>query len=157
MTVDEVAVGEREQHPAHGVPVVRHVLAEHDVVEYRVGHGDRQQFLGAKADRVAERLRIVDHRQLEHPNADPVRRDAEANALARQLVLGEERLELGGERVGLAHLAADDQARPERRARELQQLDGAVVRHVRGGRAASSRRAARRASRARRPGAGSAG
>ena len=130
---DEIAVGERQQDPPHGVPVRRHVLAEHDVVEHGVGHGDRQQFLGAEANRVRERLRLVDHRELEHAHTDPVRRDTEPHVLARELVPGEERLDLGRERVGLAHLAADDETRAERRPRELQQLDRAVVRDVRRG------------------------
>ena len=99
VAIDEVAVGEDEQDLADARAFVVGRLREHLVVEHGFVDRDRQRFLRAEPDRVGELLRIVDAHDLERPDADPVRGDAEANAPLRQLVLGEELLERLGKRV----------------------------------------------------------
>jgi hypothetical protein len=77
---------------------------------------------GAEADGVLELLLVGDPRDLEDAHADPVARDAEANALARKPVLAEEGTENVREQLGLAQLAADDEAGVELGARDLDEL-----------------------------------
>ena len=98
-------------------PVVVDALAEHVVVEHGLLDRDRQRLLGAEADRVLELLRVVDARDLEDADADAVVGDAEPDALARKLVLAEERAQRVGEQLGLAQLAADDDAVARGRSR----------------------------------------
>ena len=86
------------------------VLAEDVVVEHRLLERDREHFLRPEADRVRELLRVVDAADLEHPHADSIVGDAQADVLAGELVLLEEGAQRGGERVRVAELAADDDA-----------------------------------------------
>src|SRR5262249_14554067 len=112
--------------------LVVHALAEDVVVEHRLLDRDRQRLLGAETNRVLELPRVLDAADLEHPDADAVVGDAEPHALARKLVLAEERLQLLGEQLRLADLAADDDAVAERLARDLDELGHAVVHDPRG-------------------------
>ena len=121
--VDELAVGDDEQHAAHDLAglLVRGLL-EHAPVEHCLLERDRQRLLRAEADRVRELALVVDAGDLERADADAVVRDAEPHALLRQLVLREQLLERRRERLDVAKLAADDDAVGERRARDLQEL-----------------------------------
>ena len=92
------------------------------VVEHRLVDRDRERLVRAEADRVRELPLVVDAVELEDADADPVRGDAEADAAAGKLVLREELVERRRERRDVPHLAADDDARLERLARELEQL-----------------------------------
>src|SRR3954452_23427901 len=132
VTVDQLAIGDHEQDPANLVAVVVEPLAEDVVIEYRLLDRNRERLLGAEADGVFELLRVVDAGDLEDPDADAVVRDAQAHALARKLVLAEERLQGLGEELGLTQLAADDDAPVEVLSRDLDQFVGAVVDDPRG-------------------------
>ena len=124
VAVDQLAVGDDEQNPAHRVALVVDALAEHVEVEDRLLDRDRQRLLGAEPNGVLELLRVVDARDLEDPDADAVVGDAEPYALARKLVLAEERAQRVGEELGLAQLAADDEAVVEVLARDLDRAPG---------------------------------
>jgi hypothetical protein len=102
------------------------------VVEHRLLDRDRQRLLRAVADRVLELLGVVDSCDLEDPDADPVVGDAEAHALARKLVLAEERAQRVGEKHRLAQLATDDDPVLEVVACDLNELGAAVVHDARG-------------------------
>src|SRR5205823_144880 len=80
-----------------------------------------------------ELLRVVDAGELEDADADPVARDPEADAAARQPVLPEERLQRRREPIRLAQLAADDDPRVERLLGDLEHARNPVVDDVRGG------------------------
>src|SRR5207253_3112094 len=69
---------------------------------------------------------------LEHADADAVAGDAEPDSLAGQLVHPEEALQRLGQRLGLAQLAADDDAGLQGLARDLDELRRAVVDDARG-------------------------
>ena len=128
VAVDQLAVGDDEQDPAHALAVLVGPLAEDVVVEHRLLDRNRQRLLGAEADRVLELLRVVDAGDLEDADADAVVGDPEPDALARKLVLAEERAQRLGEQLGLAQLAADDDPVLEALARDLDELRVAVVR-----------------------------
>src|SRR5207247_9613585 len=68
---------------------------------------------------------------LEGSDADPVVRNSEPHVLLGQAVRREEVLEGLGECLGIAELAADDDAWGKRFACDLQQFGGAVVRDAR--------------------------
>ena len=103
------------------------LLAEDVVVEHRLLERDREHFLRPEADRVRELLRVVDAADLEHPHADSIVGDAQADVLAGELVLLEEGAQRGGERVRVAELAAGDDAVLEVLACDLRDLRDAVV------------------------------
>src|SRR3954470_2051979 len=86
----------------------------------------------ANANGVRELLLVADAGDLEGADTDAVVCDAEADALLRQAVRREEGLQRLRERVRVAQLAADDDARVERGACDLQELGRAVVRDARG-------------------------
>ena len=132
VAVDELAVGDDEEHAPERLAVLGHALGEHLVVEHRLLERDRQHLLGAEADRVRELLRVVDAGDLEGADADPVVRDPEPDAALRQLVLGEERLEGERERLGVAELAVDDDAVVEPDTRGLHELGRLAVADARG-------------------------
>src|SRR5581483_3261992 len=99
--------------------VVAGPLLEHAVVEHRLVERDRQGLLGAEADGVDELLLVGDAGDLEAADADPAARDAEADALARQLVLGEEGPQGARERLRVAELAAAHDPARKRHPRDL--------------------------------------
>ena len=103
----------------HSSSVLALALVEDDVVEHGLVERDRKHLLGAEADRVLELLRVGDAFDLEDAHADPVVGDAEPNAALRKLVELEEALERVAERVRVADLARDDEARLERLAEDL--------------------------------------
>ena len=127
VAVDELAVGDDEEHAPERLAVLGDALGEHLVVEHRLLERDRQHFLSPETDRVRELLRILDPGHLEGAHADPVVGDAEPDAALRQLVLGEEGLERNRERLGVTKLAVDDDAVVERRARRLDELGRLAV------------------------------
>ena len=75
--------------------------------------------MSAEGDSVRELALVVDSVDVEDADADPVRPDAEAHVLARQVVLREELVERTAERGDVAHLAGDDDAGLERLTRHL--------------------------------------
>ncbi len=120
VAIDELAVGERDEHLANHSARFVGALAQDTVVEHSLGQRDRQDLLRAEPDGVAEQLRIVDSRDFEHADADAVAGDAEPHVPLRQLVLLEEDAQRRGERVRVAQLARDDDTAIERRARDTQ-------------------------------------
>ena len=122
VAVDELAVGDDEEHAPQRLAVLGHALGEHLVVEHRLLERDRQHLLRTEADRVRELLRILDPGHLERADADPVVGDPEPHAALRQLVGGEERLQRHRERLGIAQLAVDDDPVLERDAGGLDEL-----------------------------------
>src|SRR5204862_155576 len=88
----------------------------------------RQRLLRAEANCVVELVRIVDAGDLERADADAVVRNAEPHVAPRQVVLAEERAQSRGELLGLAELAADDDARLQLVPHGLDELGGSVVR-----------------------------
>src|SRR2546425_9518724 len=130
--VDKLAVGDDEQDLEYLLAFPVDALLQHLVVEHGLLDRDRKRLLGAEADRVGELLRVVDARDLERTDADPVVRDAEPDALLRQLVALEELPQCLREPVRVAQLAADDDAGVDPLAGNLQQLGVAVVRDARG-------------------------
>ena len=132
VTVDQVAVREHEEDAAADLAFLVRRLAQHLVVEDGLVDRDREGFLRAELDRVRELLRVLDARDLQGADADPVRRDAEAHTALRKLVQLEELLQRLGQELGLAELAVRDDARVERPARELEHFGVAVVRDRRG-------------------------
>ena len=127
VAVDELAVGDDEEHAADGLSFIVDRLGEHLVVEHRVLDRNRQHFLRAEPDRVRKLLRVVDADDVEGPDADPVVRDPEPDPALRQVVLLEEVPQRNGERLGVAKLAADDDAVIERLAHGLHELGRAPV------------------------------
>ena len=85
------------------------------------------RLVGAEADRIRELPGIVDNRALEDADTDSVRADAETDFAARKAVLLEEGVERSRERLGLAHLAADDDSVVEGLARCRGEPRAAVV------------------------------
>src|SRR5262249_54775158 len=116
-----------EQDPARDAAVLLLALAEHLPVDDGFLDRDRQHFVRTEADGVLELVHVLDAADLEDPDADPVVRDSEANTLAGPLVALEEVLQCGREALEVAELAADDHARLEILARDLDQLRDAVV------------------------------
>src|ERR1700693_5464776 len=108
-------------------PVLVHALAEHVEVEDRLFDRNRERLLGAIPDCVFELAGILRSGDLEDADADAVVRDAEADALPWKLVLAEKQAQRLREQLRLAQLAADDQARFEVLARDLDELGRAVV------------------------------
>src|SRR5947207_12218318 len=133
VAVDQLAVRDDEQDPLRRLPLLVGALAEHVIVEHGLVNRDRQGLLRTKADRVRQLLLVVDTGNLERADADAVVGDTEAHAFLRKAVCREELLQSRGERIWIAQLAADDDSGLERRARDLQQLGGAVVGHTRSG------------------------
>ena len=129
VAVDELAVGDDEEHAPERLTVLGDALGEDLVIEHRLLERDRQHLLGAEANRVRKLLRILDPGHLERADADPVVGDAEPDAALRQLVLGEERLQRDGESLGVAQLAVDDDAVIEGGARRLEELGKFAVAH----------------------------
>ena len=125
VAVDRLAVGDHEEDPALDDAVLGS-LAEDAIVEYGLVDGDRQSFLPSKPDGVVELL-ALDAVDVDDADADPVARDAQAHTALGQLVLAEERLELVGQRLRVANLAADDDSALERPLRELDELGVPVV------------------------------
>ena len=132
VAVDELAVGDDEEHAPERLAVLGDALGEDLVVEHRLLERDRQHLLGPEANRIRELLRVLDPRHLEGADADPVVGDAEPDAALGQLVLGEEGLERDGQRLGVAQLAVDDDAVVERGASRLDELGGLAVAHAGG-------------------------
>src|SRR6185312_6976849 len=98
---------------------------------HSLGERDRQHLLRAEAHGVAQKLLVLDARDLEHAHTDAVARDTQADALLRQLVLLEEETQRSGERLRVTQLAGDDDAALERHARHLQELVVTVRLYVR--------------------------
>ena len=73
-------------------------------VENRLLERHRDVILSLKADRGLELVAILDRRQPHAADGDPLVRDADPD-VARELVLGEELLEGGAERLGIGDLA----------------------------------------------------
>ena len=92
------------------------------VVEDGLVERDRERLVRAEAHGVRELALVVDAVDVERADADAVRPDAEPDAAARKLVVGEEPVERRRERRDVAHLAADDDAGLERTPRELHEL-----------------------------------
>ena len=101
---------------------VERLRADDVVVHHRLVHRDRECFVRTEGDSIGELLFVVDAVDVEDAHTDAVRPDAEADALARQVVLLEELVERTGERSDVADLAADDDAGLERLAGELDDL-----------------------------------
>ncbi len=76
----------------------------------------------AEPNGVAELTIVLDSLDVEGTHADAVRPDAEANAAARQLVLGEEAIERRAERRHVAHLAGHHDSRRQRGPCKLDEL-----------------------------------
>ena len=133
VAIDDLAVGDDEEDALPLGPVLAHLLVEDDVVEHGLVERDREDLLGAEADRVLELLRVRDAVDLEDAHADAVVGDAEPDAPLRKLVQLEEALERVAERIRVADLARDDEAGLERLAEDLDQLGSAVVHDLRGG------------------------
>ena len=127
VAVDQLAVGDHEQDPAHDVALLVDPLAKDVVIEHGLLDRDRKGLLGAEADRVLELLRIVDARDLEDPDADAVVGDPEPHALARKLVFAEERAQRLGKKLRLAQLTADHETVVEVLARDLDELRRPIV------------------------------
>ena len=119
VVVDRLAVRSRENDAARQRPGVVDRLADHVVVEHRLIDRDRERLVGAEPHRVAELAIVFDSLDVQCSDADAVRADAEANATARQLVLGEEPVERLAERRHVTNLAGDDDAGRQRCPREL--------------------------------------
>ena len=104
------------------------------VVEDGLVERDRQGLVRSEPNDVAELALVVDAFDVDRAHADAVGADAEPDAPARKLVVGEEAVERRRERRNVAHLAADDDAGLERNPRELHELRGrpAVVDDPRG-------------------------
>ena len=79
-------------------------MADHLPVEDRLLERHRDLVLGLKADRGRELVGALDRRQEQRPHRDPLIGDPEPH-VARQLALGEQRLERVRERVRVGHLA----------------------------------------------------
>ena len=95
VVVDRLLVGGREQDaPGDGAGLV-HRLADDVVVEHGLVERDRQRLVRPEADGVAELALVVDAVDVDRAHADAVGADAEPDAPARQLVLGEEAVERG--------------------------------------------------------------
>src|SRR3954469_6639575 len=107
-------------------------LAEHGVVEQRLVERDRERLLGAEANGVEELALVIDCRELDAPHADAAARDTESHTAARQVVVVEELAQRIRESLGVAELAAADDAARERHARDPLELGGAVVRDAGG-------------------------
>ena len=133
IAVDEVAVGDDEQYTPDRRAFLIKGLAENLVVEHGLLERNRERLLGAEANGVLELLRIVDAADVEGSDADAVARDAEPHGLLRELVVLEEQLQRLGEGLGLAQLAADDDAGLEVLPGDLHQLRVAVVHDSGGG------------------------
>src|SRR4249920_2796254 len=95
-----------EQDPPQEMATFCLPLAEYAVVEHRLVERDRQRLLGAKANGVHELALVIDRRELDAPHADAARCDAEAHALARQVVLLEERAQRIRECLDVTELPA---------------------------------------------------
>ena len=132
VAVDDLAIGDDEEDALPLGAVLAHLLVEDDVVEHGLVERDREHLLGSEADRVLELQRVGDALDLEDADADAVVGDPEADAALRQLVKLEEALQRVAERLGVANLARDDEARLERLAEDLDELGCAVVDDLRG-------------------------
>ena len=101
-------------------------------VEDRLVHRHRDVIRRLDADGRGERLRVVDRRKVERAHDDALVGDAQAHA-ARQVVLGEQRLERLGEGLRVGDLAVADDARAQMRDRAAGDGDRAVDAHLGGG------------------------
>ena len=135
VVIDRLLVGRCEHDAVGDVARLVDGVADDAVVEHGLVDRDRKRLVRAEADGVRKLALVVDAVDVERAHADAVRPDAEADAAARQLVVGEEPVERRRERRDVAHLAGDDDARLERLARELDELRlrAAVVDDARGG------------------------
>ena len=97
------------------------------VVEHGLFDRDRERLVSAEANCVGELARVVDRGALEHADAGPAAADAEADVLARQVSGREEGGDLVGQRLGVPHLACDDDVRRKCVAGGLHELRPAVV------------------------------
>src|SRR5439155_26799354 len=118
--------------PPDRLALLGDVLAQYPVVEHRLVDRDRKRFLRAEPNGVRELLGIRDTGDVERPDADPVVRDPEPDAALGEAVRREEVLERFRQRIGVAQFTADDDARVERSARDLQKLSRSIVRNPRG-------------------------
>ena len=84
--------------------------ADHLMLEHRLVERHRDLLLGLEADRRLELLGVLDRRQAQRADDDPLVADAEPHPLG-ELVLGEERLQRLGEGVGVGDLALVEGAR----------------------------------------------
>src|SRR5262249_21730045 len=126
VAVDESAVRHDQEDPPRDRAVLARRLADDAPVEHGLVEGDREGVLRAETDRVRDLGRILDAGELEEADADPVVGDAETDAGAGQLVLLEEATQGQCEPLGIAYLAAADDAVRERRLGELEELGGAA-------------------------------
>ena len=98
--VDEVAIGDCEQHTVGGGGLLDDVVVEHRLLDR-----DREGLVGAEPDRVGKLARVVDLGALENADTGAAAADAEPHVLTRQVGLLEEGRDRIGERLGVAHLA----------------------------------------------------
>ena len=122
-----VARCDDEQDPPRRLAARRLPLVEHAIVEHRLAAGDRQDLVGLETYGVVESCAILDTGDLEGADADAVARNADADVLHRQLVVGEECAERVGQRFRVADLAVDDDSGLERRASQLDELGSPVL------------------------------
>src|SRR5207342_3214687 len=99
-------------------------LADDVVVEDGLVERDRKGLVGPEPNDVAELALVIDAFDVDRAHADAVGADAEPDAPARKLVVGEEAVERLGERRNVTYLAADDDAGRERGPGELHELRG---------------------------------
>jgi hypothetical protein len=90
VAVDRLAVGGDNEDAAIALSRAVDALAQHLVVEYRLIERDPDGFVRAEPHCVRELSIVVDAGDLESADADPVGRNAQTDAAARQHVLGEE-------------------------------------------------------------------
>jgi hypothetical protein len=88
-------------------------MADAAVVHDELVEADRQQIAGEVADGAVEILAAERRGQLDHADHEPRVGQADAN-VAPELVLGEERLELDREILGVDHLSVDHEADRQR-------------------------------------------
>ncbi len=91
-------------------------MADHLPVEHRLFERHRDVVLGLKTHGGVELALVGDRRKLEGSHRDSLVGDPDPDA-ARELVLGEERLEGVAERLGIGDLALVEDPRVERRDR----------------------------------------
>ena len=131
VAVDRLAVGGNDEDAAVDLAGLVDRLAQNVIVENSLVERDRDGLVGAEANRVRELPVVLDAGDLEGADADAVRRDAEADAAARQPVLREELVERARERRHRTNLAGNDDPGREILPSELENVRRAVVRDSR--------------------------
>ena len=109
------------------MPVPSVSVGDDAVVDDRLVDGDRDDLVRAEEHRVRELRLVVDAGDVEHADADRVRREPDADAAARKLADTEELVEAGREGGHVHDLAAGDDAGGQRLPLDLEQLRAAVA------------------------------